>query len=116
MKNSKEKSFVIENLLKIMNDKKLTKVAFSELVGMPEPKWNKIANGKQNLSVNELSEIAEKLRMKEIDILTYPKKFAEVGTVNSDVKAQITVELKEDLKGKVLELVFGNKNLELLNN
>jgi transcriptional regulator with XRE-family HTH domain len=114
-RNENPKHFVVENLIKIMNAKKLTKSAFAETIGFPEPKWNKISNGKQLLSVDEISNIAEKLRMREIDIFTYPKVYVETDKVNSDVKTQITVELKEELKQRVLELVFGNSNLEILN-
>jgi len=116
MKTQKEKSvhFVIEKLIKIMNDKKLTKSAFAELVGFPEAKWNKISNGRQSMSIDELSNIAEKLQMREIDILTWPKVFVEFNSGNDQLKAQLTIELKEELKQKVLELIFGNKNIQLL--
>ncbi|MDR1624135.1 MAG: helix-turn-helix domain-containing protein [Tannerellaceae bacterium] len=119
MKQNKERSihFVVENLIKIMNDNKLTKTGFSEKIGMPEPKWNKISNGKQSLSVSDLSKIAENLRLREIDIYTYPKKYIESKqTKNEGIKTQLTIELKEELKDKVLELVFGDSNLEILNN
>jgi DNA-binding Xre family transcriptional regulator len=118
MKEVKEKSihYVVENLVKIMNDRKLTKIAFAELIGFDEPKWNKISNGIQSLRVGELSKIAEKLQMRDVDIITYPKVYSEIGNVHEGVKAQVTVELKEELKTKVLNLVFGNKNLEILNN
>jgi len=107
--------FVVENLIKYMTDNKLTKSAFADRIGFPEAKWNKISNGKQQLSVNELSNIAEKLQMKEIDILTYPKVFIEADSVDNDVRAQITIELKEELKDKVLTLVFGKHNMKILN-
>jgi DNA-binding Xre family transcriptional regulator len=117
MEKEKKRSthYVVENLNRIMNDKKLTKVAFANLIGFPEPKWNKISNGVQSLSVEDLSKIAENLQMRDIDILTYPKTYAEVGHINDGVKAQITVELKEELKSRVLNLIFGNKSLEILN-
>jgi DNA-binding Xre family transcriptional regulator len=106
--------FVVENLVKIMNEKKLTKTAFAELVGFRESKWNKITNGVQRLDVTELSEIAEKLQMREIDIYTYPDIYT-ANNLDSDVKAQLTIELKEGMKEKVLSLVFGVKRLEMLN-
>jgi transcriptional regulator with XRE-family HTH domain len=105
----------VENLIKIMNDRKLTKSAFAELIGMPEAKWNKISNGRQNLSVDELSKIAENLKIRDIDILTYPKKFVEAEIMEySDVRVQLNIELKEVLKDKVLSLIFGNSNLRIL--
>ncbi|MDR3094463.1 MAG: helix-turn-helix transcriptional regulator, partial [Bacteroidales bacterium] len=72
MKTKKEIQvhFVVNNLIKIMNDRKLTKVAFADLIGFTEPKWNKISNGRQALDIYELSKIAENLQMREIDIYT----------------------------------------------
>jgi DNA-binding Xre family transcriptional regulator len=70
--NLSNRHFIVEKLINIMNDKRITKVAFAELIGFPEPKWNKISNGKQLLNINELSNIARSLDMKEIDIITYP--------------------------------------------
>ena len=107
-------NIVVENLIKIMNDKKLNKVSFANLIGFPEAKWNKIANGKQRLSVNELSIIADNLQMQEIDIFTYPQKFRETGSRNENIEAQLTIKLKETLKQQLLEMIFGNKNVELL--
>ena len=112
---NKQNHFLVENLIKIMNDKKLSKSSFAELIDFPEAKWNKISNGNQSLKVEEISKIAEKLQMREIDIFTYPKKFREVEIKHSDLKAQLTIELKEDLKNKVLEMIFGKENIEILN-
>lgn len=117
MKRQKENTphFVIEKLINIMNDRKLTKSAFADLVGFPEAKWNKISNGNQSLDIVELSKIAEKLRMREIDIYTYPKIFGESDNVQNDIRAQLTIELKEELKQRVLKLIFGNENIQVLN-
>lgn len=115
-KEKKEVNFIVENINKIIIDRRLTKTSFSEIIEFPESKWNKISNGLQKLSVDELSNIAEKLQMREIDIITYPRVFSEVGKSESDVKTQLTIELKEDIKDKVLMLVFGTKNLELITN
>ncbi|NCC99472.1 MAG: hypothetical protein EOL95_07210 [Bacteroidia bacterium] len=109
-----EVHFVVENLIKIMNDRKLTKVGFANLIDFPEPKWNKITNGKQELKMSELSEIARKLQMKEVDIFSYPSKLVSSKEKETNLKAQITVELREELKERVLKIVFGNNNLELL--
>ncbi|MDR1981357.1 MAG: helix-turn-helix transcriptional regulator [Tannerellaceae bacterium] len=110
-----KKHFVVDNLIKIMSAREMTKSSFADKIGFLESKWNKISNGNQNLTVNDLSKIAEKLQMREIDILTYPDKYYATNKKESDVKAQITVELKADLKEQVLQLVFGKSDLEILN-
>ena len=116
MKRKKEKSvhFIIDQLIKIMNDRKLNKSTFAGLIGFPEAKWNKISNGNQSLSIDEFSFIAEKLQMREVDIFTFPDRLVLPDQKESDVKAQLTIELKEQVKEQVLALIFGNKHVELL--
>ena len=115
IEKTKKNYFVVEKLIKIMNDRNLTKSAFADLIEFPEAKWNKISNGNQSLSVDELSNIARKLRMREIDIYTWPKMYVEPDKKNDVIKAQLTIELREEFKQQVLEMIFGNKNVELLN-
>ena len=106
---------VVEKLINIMNDRRLNKSTFADLIDFPEAKWNKISNGKQTLNVVELSKIAKKLQMREIDIYTYPKVFIELDHKHEDIKAQLTIELREELKQQVLGLIFGNENVQILN-
>lgn len=110
--NTNELHPVVANLNKIMNDRNLSKVQFASMIGLPEAKWNKISNGKQNLTVQELSKIARLLNMEDVDIYTYPQKL--VFRADESVKAQITIELNNELKDKVLDLVFENDNLKLI--
>ena len=68
---NKEKTqvhFVVENLRKIMNDNNMSGSQFADRINMPEAKLNKILNGRQNLKIDEISEIARKLQMREIDL------------------------------------------------
>jgi predicted transcriptional regulator len=66
---------IVENLLKIMKDKNLSKSSFSKITGIPIPKWSKITTGNQLLNVDDFSIIAKNLNMREIDIITYPDKY-----------------------------------------
>jgi DNA-binding Xre family transcriptional regulator len=99
-----------------MNDRKLNKTEFADLVGFKESKWNKISNGYQSLNMHELSKIAEKLSYREIDIFTYPKKFYDIEKQDNDIKAQIVIELKDELKDDFLQLISGKSNLKIINN
>ena len=116
MKNAKnkERHFVIDNLIKIMNDKKLKKVGFADLIGLPEAKWNKISNGNQSLNIEDLSNIARNLKMKEIDIFTFPKKYIESSKKDNDMQTLVTIELKEEKKDQVLKIVLGEDYKEIL--
>jgi len=96
---------VIENLVKIMNDRKLNKVSFADLVGFPEAKWNKIANGKQGLSVNELSIIAEKLQLREIDIYTFPYVYVKKEAKDTIERVSVTFDVAPENRDMLLNLV-----------
>jgi len=98
---------VIENLIKIMNDRKLSKVSFADLIEFPEAKWNKIANGKQRLSVNELSIIAEKLQIREIDIYTYPFVFVKKEAKDTIERISVTFDVSPENRDMLLNLVTG---------
>ncbi len=116
--DSKEKGkvhFVVENLRKIMNDSNMNGSQFAEKIDMPEAKFNKILNGKQNLKIDEISEIARKLQMREIDLFTYPEKYYPTNKDDSITKAILTIELRDDLKEQILNMVFGNSNIILQN-
>lgn len=118
MKSKRVKSvnFIVNNLINIMNDRKMTKSGFAEKIGFPEAKWNKISNGNQDLSTSDLSKIAEGLKLREIDLITYPKVFIEeLETANEPLEAILQIKLNKDKKEQVLKLVFGENNLEILN-
>ena len=116
MKKTEKKltHFIVDNLIKIMNDRKLKKVDFANLIEFPEAKWNKISNGNQLLNVDELSKIASKLCIREIDILTFPKVYIEQKQKDSDRKTLLTVELNEEKREQVLKIVFGDSYKEIL--
>ena len=106
---------ILRNIRKIMNDSNLTQTTIAEYAETSPSQMSKILKGEIQLSLKQLSNIAKKLNLRIIDVITYPDKYVKTDKANSDVKAQITIELKEELKDEVLTLVFGNKNLEILN-
>jgi DNA-binding Xre family transcriptional regulator len=115
MEKRREIHFVVSNLIKIMNDNKLSKVQFADKIGIPEAKWNKIANGRQEIKVSEISKIAETLRMREIDLYTYPEKYIKTGKEESNNEVLITMKLNNILKDKVLSFISQSADLEILN-
>ena len=116
-KKTKEIHLVVEKLINIRNDRRLNQAEFSELIDIDYTIYNKIESGQLKLSLEKLSKIARNLNLQEIDIFTYPKVFREFDSnkKNEDIEAQLTIKLKKSLKEQVLEMVFGNKNIEILN-
>lgn len=119
MKNEKQEMFsekIIVNIRKIMRDKGLSQVAMAEYAGTSESQFSKILNGKVQLSLWQLENIATALSMREIDIITYPQVYIEkAGSEDEPVEAILQIKLKKDKKDQVLKLVFGDNNIEILN-
>ena len=92
----------------------LTKTAFADLIGFSESKWNKISNGRQELSFHELSKIAECLQMKEIDILTWPKIFTDSEPFAKDIseRVSVTFEVSPEKRDYLLKVVTGEMDFE----
>ena len=108
---------VVENLRKIMRDRKLTQATMAQYAQTTPSQFSKILNGSVQISIWQLSNIATALDMREIDIYTYPHKFIDPQELQRDnsVKATLSIELSADKKDQVLKLVFGENNLEIFN-
>lgn len=116
MITNKEKEIhpVVTSIRKIMNDNDLTQATMAEYAKTSASQFSKILKGDVQISLWQVSNIAKNLQIRVIDIFTYPDKYQLIGSNDSDVKAQITLELKKELKEEVLKLVFGDSNLEIL--
>lgn len=109
---------VLGNVRKIMNDKGIKQVTVADAFGLTESQCSKILNGKSQLSLQNLSDFARIVEMREIDILTYPERFIQPGPDVHDpepVEATLQIRLRKEKKDQVLKLVFGENNLEILN-
>lgn len=109
---------VVDNVRKLMIDRGLTQEAMAEIIKTTASQFSKILSGKSRLSLAHMSNIATALKIRIIDIFTYPEIYEPVNTTRkaSDVKAILQIELKKDKKDKMLKLVFGDGCLEILNN
>ena len=118
---------VVNTLRKIINDKGLAQYVAAEMVGTSASQFSKILSGEVQLSLWHVSNFATSLNMSIIDIFTYPdiyvkKQNGEIAEELSvyrkppdEVKATLTIELKKDKRDEVLKLLFGDKNIEILN-
>ncbi|MDO9152366.1 MAG: helix-turn-helix transcriptional regulator [Paludibacter sp.] len=111
----KEVHPILSNIRKIMNERNLTQAAIAEYAETSPSQLSKIFKGEVQLSLWQLSNIATKLNMSIVDIITYPDKYYKMGKGSEDLKATLTVELKKDVKEQVLKLIFGNENIKILN-
>lgn len=108
---------LLSNIKKIMRDRGLTQQTLAEYIEVEPSQFSKIVNGTVGLSMLQLSKLATKLSMREIDIITYPDVYVrpESGESEEPVEAILQIRLKKDKKDQVLKLVFGDNNIEILN-
>ena len=66
---------ILDRVNKFAESVSVTKTQFAERVGLPEPKWNKISNGKQKLDFITLAKIAEAYGKTIMDVIDYPNEY-----------------------------------------
>ena len=107
---------IILNIQKIMRDRNLTQTAISEYMGVTPSHYSKILAGKVKMSIEQLSNVAKGLSMREIDVITYPDRYIKVDQKQSEpIEAILQKKLQKDKKDQVLKMLFGENNLEVLN-
>lgn len=117
-KTKEEMVDIIQQLRNIMNTLNIKQSTLAEYAEVTNSQFSKIMNYKVALSLRQLSNIATKLNMREIDIYTYPYKYVNPESNQRQdigVKATLSIELSPDKKDQVLKLVFGENNLEIFN-
>lgn len=105
-------STVVENVRKIMIDRKLTQVSLGDLMGTSESGASKILSGQAALTLDHLANLASNLSISVSDILSYS---AAKKDPAEPVEAILQIKLKKEKKDQVLKLVFGENNIEILN-
>lgn len=109
---------IVENIRKIINDRKISQKTMAEYAGTSASQFSKILSGEVQLSLRQISNIATNLGLREIDLFTYPDVYErrrKDDNFSDEVRASLTIELSQSKKDQVLKLVFGENNLEILN-
>lgn len=107
---------VIDNLIAIMKDRRLTQAEMAEYAGMGPSQFSKVLSKTVAISVIQLSKIASRLGLREIDLLTYPDIYEKKSDENREpVEAILQIRLQKEKKDQVLKIVFGENCLEILN-
>lgn len=108
---------VVENIRKIMNIRDMKQAALAQDADISEKALSKILSGQQHLTTDYLSKIATGLRMREIDLITWPEvlvpRESDSGREPEEVLLQF--RLTKEKKDQVMKLVFGENNIEILN-
>ena len=107
---------VVENIRKIMNIRDLKQAALAQDADISEKALSKILSGQQHLTTDYLSKIATGLRMREIDLITWPEVYVpSEGRGREPEEVLLQFRLTKEKKDQVMKLVFGENNIEILN-
>lgn len=108
---------IIKNLRKIMADKSLTQATMAGYADTSASQFSKILNGTVQLSLEQLSNLATNLSMREIDIITYPEIYVSKKETQSEDNVEVVLQMRltKDKRNQVLNLVFGDNDIEILN-
>lgn len=107
---------IIANIRKIMYDKNLTQAAIAEYMGITPSQLSKVLSGSVKISLEQISNLALNLELREIDIITYPLKYVAPDSKKAEpVEAVLQIRLQKEKKDQILKLVFGDNNIEILN-
>lgn len=111
---------VVDRLRHLMNDKRITQRALADYADTSPSQFSRIMNGELAISLQHIANIATALRMEIIDIFTYPEIYrnkldSEKDAEREPVEAILQIRLQSDKRDQVLNLIFGDNNLEILN-
>ena len=121
MKNERNFSDkVVANIIKIRNEKRITQIDIASVLGIDMSTYSKIESGKIALSIDRLAKIASFFELEVIDVLYWPQKYVKYDSLsaseknNRQPKVTVQIELSEEKKEKVLEMIFEGKELDIL--
>ncbi|MDR0795602.1 MAG: helix-turn-helix domain-containing protein [Tannerella sp.] len=108
------------NIIKIRNEKRLMQIDIAAMLGIDMSTYSKIESGKIALTVDRLAKIASFFDMEVVDVIYWPARYVKYDSLNASEKnshqpkVTIQIELSEEKKEKVLEMLFDGKELGIL--
>ena len=111
---------VLANIIKIRNEKRIKQIDIASALDIDISSYSKMESGKVALSVDRLAQIASFFKMEVVDILYWPHKYVRYDLLTArekdSIQPRVTVqiELSEEKREKILEMLFEGKELEVL--
>ncbi|MGM9763333.1 MAG: helix-turn-helix domain-containing protein [Candidatus Cryptobacteroides sp.] len=107
-----------KNIRKLMTDRDLPQRTIADYMGTTASQFSRILKGECNVTLKHISNLASSLSLREIDIFTYPDVYVQSQTIvqhPEPVEAILQIKLQKEKKDQVLKLIFGDRNIEILN-
>lgn len=104
------------NIKEIRLQKSINQQVIADALNVDVASVSNLEKGKREIRFREIEIIANVLGVSVVDLITYPKKYVEVKeNEDQDVEAVLMIKLKESKKRQILKSIFGDENLEVLN-
>jgi len=101
---------ILKNIKQIRLQQNITQEVMADSLSIDVAGYNRIENGKQELKVSQLDKIANILKIRVIDLFTYPEIYEQQNKSNP---TKVTVEF-EISSNEMLNLCLKDKILQVL--
>lgn len=109
---NKEQREVLSKI-KILREKhNFSQEQMAEKMNITQSKYARFESGRTKTDLETLVSFCNAIGITLKEFFVYPE---TLNPKNDILKAQLTIELKEEKKEQVLKLIFGDNNLEILN-
>ncbi|MCL2649912.1 MAG: helix-turn-helix domain-containing protein [Candidatus Azobacteroides sp.] len=106
---------VIRNIIDIRKEKGISQEFIADALHVDTSVVSNIERGKRELKVSELEIIAKALKVDVLYLLTYPHIYVKKEKDYTEpIEAILQLKLTGDKREKVLKLIFGDNDLEFL--
>jgi transcriptional regulator with XRE-family HTH domain len=111
---------VLTNIIKIRNEKMMKQIDLAAVLNIDMSSYSKLESGKVALSVDRLAQIASFFGLEVIDVICWPHKYVKYEPQSANEKdshqpkVTVQIELTEEKREKILEMLFDGKELEIL--
>ncbi len=105
---------VTENITKIREELGISKSELAKRLGVSDSVVSRIESENRELKVSDLAKIAKALKVREIDLLTWPDRYVLDPNQHDEVEAILQIKLKQELKQRLLRELFDKEDIILL--
>ncbi|MDR3226472.1 MAG: helix-turn-helix domain-containing protein [Prevotellaceae bacterium] len=107
---------IVKNIIALRKKNHVSQEVIADALSVDTAVISNIENGKRELKVSEIEKIAKAIGVDVLYLITYPDVYEKKdNTIKEPIDAVLQIKLRSDKKEQVLKLIFGEANLEILN-
>ncbi len=112
------KKKILENVRLFREKANLSQEQVAEKLHITQSKYARFERGASKTDLDILIAFCNVLQVSLVELITYPKRFVDFDSFSAaqpDDTVMLSIQIRKDKKDKILQLVFGDSNLEILN-